>query len=232
MAAANVQSTQTRQCAFCHQIPEKIKICGGCHTAIYCGPGCQLVDWSKHKSVCKQQAAGKENNVQGAARSAAIIPQQKPKSAVQKMEEHLRAEERIYAVGASDKSFNKNVFWPQQARMTQFQIPLPIESIPKPGERVIDMGAGGGAETRAFLNFGCRVKAIDSFRGFAEHMSPLKREFPDTLEVAEELLVPASLPQDGSVSVILAYDILCYCSPDSIIPLLQANRLNPAANCS
>ena len=34
----------------------KLRFCGGCNAAKYCGATCQRLDWAAHKVTCKQEA--------------------------------------------------------------------------------------------------------------------------------------------------------------------------------
>lgn len=42
------------ECAYCGKIDEKVKICGGCRSSLYCSRECQTKDWPRHKEICKK----------------------------------------------------------------------------------------------------------------------------------------------------------------------------------
>ena len=42
-------------CAFCSDHGHKLKRCGGCNDAYYCGPLCQTFDWPRHRIACRSK---------------------------------------------------------------------------------------------------------------------------------------------------------------------------------
>ncbi|KAJ7682307.1 hypothetical protein DFH06DRAFT_1464071 [Mycena polygramma] len=63
-AAAPKLKHQLRNCVNCckaesdHlELRERFKLCARCKTALYCGTGCQKMDWPRHKHGCNSQTA-------------------------------------------------------------------------------------------------------------------------------------------------------------------------------
>jgi hypothetical protein len=42
-----------RACAHCGSADGKLRACGACNAALFCGRDCQLAAWPAHKAACK-----------------------------------------------------------------------------------------------------------------------------------------------------------------------------------